>query len=221
MPGTTKVFVVLGCLLALSGGVTAIAGPLATASNAYIDGNGPDSGAWRGSASYSNGPLFGTIDYAVFTAAGFAAEFPSAVPGDYNPTSGELVYAYQIRNGGGSAAVSFESVSADPADNIGSFEITSGDIEPTAESLSGFGTAEWIFLFPEIGPNENSFGLVFSSLNRPEFSGTSVTIDGGFTAIATVPTPGDIRIPEPSALMLLCIGGVMLRWLGRRFGGGA
>jgi hypothetical protein len=154
----------------------------------------------------------GTIDFAVFTNAGFAAEFPTAT---YAPTGGELAYVYQVRNGAGSPAVTFESVSANPADNIGSFEITLGDIAPTLESF-GVGTAEWIFLFPAIGANENSYGLAFSSLNRPEFTGTSVTIDGGLTATAVVPTPGDVPIPEPASLMLLCVAGGLIAMSRRR-----
>jgi hypothetical protein len=201
--------IVAACLLlVLSISTTVVAGPLATASNAYNDGMGPDGGIWRGSAAYANGPLTGVIDFAVFTNAGFAAEFPGAT---YSPTANELAYVYQVRNSG-AAAVSYESVSADPANNIGSFEMVLGDIMPTADSLGG-GIAEWFFLTPEIGTLENSYGLAFSSPNRPEVTGTSVTINGGHTAIAMVPTPGDIPIPEPASLVLLCVaGGAMMMW---------
>ena len=95
-------------------------------------GPGPG-GAWTGSTTYDNGladpnNLFGTLDYAVMTAADFATAFPN--PGvdpvtglPYSPGSA-LVYLYQVNNQG-TFSVSAEIVGINnPADTIGQFENT-------------------------------------------------------------------------------------------------
>lgn len=204
---------IIACGLILSAGATAFAGVLNGNLLAYNDGNGPGSGgAWSGSAHYSNGSLEGDVDFAVFTGAGFAAAFPSA---SYTPTAGELIYAYQVCNGVGSPAVGFEGVSAAPADSIGSFVLESGDVAPDSEALVA-GTAQWTFLAPEIAPGECSYGLVYSSTNRPELTGTSVTIDGGIPATAVVPMPGAVAIPEPASVLLGGMAGALATMLLRR-----
>ncbi len=216
MVGTTKILAALCCLLVLSVGSTTVAGILDDHPLAYNDGFGPGTdGRWAGTGAYNNGDgtLVGNLDFAVFTANAFNAAFPGA---SYSPNSGELVYAYQVLNGSGSAAVTLEAVSASPADNIGNFELEGGDIEPSFEQFS-LGTAEWYFQDPAIPGGGMSNGLVFSSPNRPVF-GPSVTVDGGVFAFVDVPTPGDMAIPEPAAVMLLAIasGAMMMlrRWRG-------
>lgn len=219
MVGTTRILAASLCGLVLSLGAPALAGILDDNAAAYNDGNGPGTaGRWAGTAAYTNGTIMGTVDYAVFTANAFTTAFPLS---GYSPTANQLVYAFQVRNGAGSAALSFEGVSADPANNIGNFELESGDIPPALESFN-VGTAEWNFFnigggTGPIGANENSYGLVFSSENRPELTGTSATIDGGTPAYTTVPTPGDNPIPEPaSVLLLLCGAGALISMLRRR-----
>lgn len=192
------------CLFVLCLGTLAQAGLLENHASAYNDGNGPDGGAWRGTVAYNDGSntLVGTIDYAVFSASAFTAAFPGS---GYVPTADELVYAYQVRNGAGSAPVSLEAVGANPANNISHYQLEVGDIAPSFQQLI-FGTAEWNFQSPNVGAGENSNGLVYSSPNRPAF-GPSVTFDGGVFATADVPAPGfEPFIPEPATLLVGLIG---------------
>ena len=159
--------------------------------NGHIDAFGGVSG----SVPFNNGVgLSGTIDYAVFSAADFNANFAGLgyVPGD------ALVYTYQVLVTG-SLGVSAEIVGiSNPANTIGTFDI--GD--QNASSASFTPNARWLFS-PEIPTNLSSWGLAFSSPQLP-IVGASLTIDGGTQAlVAGVPTPGPLGIPEPASLLLL------------------
>lgn len=161
-----------------------------------------------GSVPFNNGVgLIGSIDYAVFTADDFNANFAGLgyVPG------GPLVYTYQVFVTG-TLGVSAEVVGiSNPANTIGTFDI--GDIDATVASFTP--NARWTFS-PEIATGESSWGLAFSSPNLP-IVGASLTIDGGTQAlVAGVPTPGPIGIvPEPASAMLGTLG-VFLVGLTRR-----
>jgi hypothetical protein len=173
---------------------------LAPASQAGIlNGHAAAFGGVAGAVPFNNGVgLSGTIDYAVFTAGAFNANFAGLgyVPGD------ALVYTYQV-NVTGSLGVSAEIVGlANAANTIGTFNI--GD--QNASSASFTPNARWLFS-PEIPTGMSSYGLAFSSPRLP-IVGASLTIDGGTQAlVAGVPTPGPINVPEPAAVLLVA-GGV-------------
>jgi hypothetical protein len=159
-----------------------------------LNGHGAAFGGVTGSVPYNNGlGLSGTIDYAVFSATAFNANFGGLgyVPGD------ALVYTYQV-NVTGSLGVSAEIVGiSNPANTIGTFDI--GD--QNANSASFTPNARWLFS-PEIPTGMTSWGLAFSSPQLP-IVGASLTIDGGTQALtAGVATPGPISIPEPATLVL-------------------
>jgi hypothetical protein len=149
---------------------------------------------FTGSAPFNNGVgLSGSVDYAVFTANAFNANFGGLgyVPG------GPVVYTYQV-NVTGTLNASAELVGVvNPANTIGSFNI--GGVAPSSASFTP--NARWNFA-GGIPFGSTSYGLAFSSPNLPIF-GTSLTFDGGTPAGGTiVPTPGPIAIPEPASLCL-------------------
>jgi hypothetical protein len=199
---TTKGFLQLIAVLSL------IAAISASSQAGILNGHAAAYGGVTGTVPFNNGVgLSGTIDYAVFTAGDFNANFAGLgyVPGD------ALVYTYQVEVTG-SLGVSAEIVGvSNPANTIGTFDI--GD--QNASSASFTPNARWLFA-PEIPTGMSSWGLAFSSPNLP-IVGASLTIDGGTQAlVAGVPTPGPIPyIPEPSSLLLLA-GSVIATSLSRR-----
>ncbi len=178
---------------------------LAFAANTHagtLNGHGAAFGGVTGSVPFNNGVgLSGTIDYAVFTAPAFNANFCGLgyVPGD------ALVYTYQVVVTG-SLGVSAEIVGiSNPANTIGTFgPLNAGDVDASSASFTP--NARWLFS-PEIPTGLSSFGLAFSSPNLP-IVGASLTIDGGTQAlVAGVPTPGPVPIvPEPASAMLCMLG---------------
>ena len=177
-------------LILASSSLTAVAAPL----------NGNANAITSGTSAYVNGGLFGDIDFAVFTAAAFNAEYPAS---GYTPNVGELVYAYQLRSGAGSiAATEFSLFLLNPFSNVGTF---------TGTGVTGVAAA------PAVGAAWNSFsapgnvnteGLAFSSPNLPVASPFPGTIlDGGVTAnVFGLQVPGTIAIPEPATLLLALAG---------------
>ena len=164
-----------------------------------LNGHGAAFSGVTGSVPFNNGVgLSGSIDYAVFTAAAFNANFGGLgyVPGD------ALVYTYQV-NVTGPATASAEIIGvSNPANTIGTFNIGNQN----ASSASFTPNARWLFS-PGVPTGMSSWGLAFSSPQLP-IVGASLTIDGGTQAlVAGVPTPGPIQIPEPATLVL-CAGGL-------------
>ena len=197
---TAKRFFLIAALLSLAN--------LASFAQAGIlNGHGAAFGGVTGSVPFNNGVgLSGTIDYAVFSAGAFNANFAGLgyVPGD------ALVYTYQV-NVTGSLGVSAEIVGiSNPANTIGTFDI--GDQNSSSASFTP--NARWLFS-PEIPTGMSSWGLAFSSPKLP-IVGASLTIDGGTQAlVAGVPTPGPITIPEPATLVL-GMGGLGAMLLSKR-----
>lgn len=184
-----------GCLLLLTG-TSSDAGIL----NGHVDALP----GWSGTVAFDNGMgLKGDLDYAVFLAADFNANFAGL---GYTPTNA-VVYTYQIINAGAPTdSISAEIVGiANAAETIGTFDI--GDVNASSAAFV-LGDAQWLFN-PEIGPGESSWGLAFSSPNAP-MNGLATTVDGGGEVLLVVPTPSDIPIPEPSTLVLLSLGGSLL-----------
>lgn len=173
-------------------------GAASIAQAGILNGHGSALGGVTGSVAFNNGVgLSGSIDYAVFTANAFNANFGGLgyVPGD------ALVYTYQI-SVTGSLGVSAEIVGvSNPANTIGTFDI--GDVSPSSSSFTP--NARWLFA-PEIPTGMTSWGLAFSSPSLP-IVGAALTIDGGTQAlVAGVPTPGPVPLPEPGSVSLAASG---------------
>ena len=183
--GFLQLFAVCSAIIALS----------APSQAGILSGHGAAYGGVTGTVPFDNGiGLSGTIDYAVFTASDFNANFGGLgyVPGD------ALVYTYQVEVSG-ILGVSAELIGVNnPANTIGTFNIGDQD----AQTASFTPNARWLFS-PEISTGMTSWGLAFSSPNLP-ITGASLTIDGGTQALNVgVPTPGPVAIPEPASLLLL------------------
>lgn len=173
-------------------------GAASSAQAGILNGHGAAFGGVTGSVPFNNGVgLSGTIDYAVFTANAFNANFAGLgyVPGD------ALVYTYQVAVTG-SLAVTTEIVGiSNPANTIGTFDI--GDVNASSASFTP--NARWLFA-PPIPTAMTSWGLAFSSFNLP-IVGAALTVDGGTQAlVAGVPTPGPVPLPEPGSLFLAASG---------------
>jgi len=202
MVRTTRFAAALSCCFVLGIGSSSFAGVLASAPGALP--------GWQGTVSFDNGlGLEGDLDFAVFTAANFNANFAGMgyVPGD------SVVYTYQLINSSdpGTDNLSAQIVGIiNAANTIGTFDI--GDVNASSSSFVGL-NAQWLFN-PEISLGETSWGLAFSSPNVP-MSGAGLTVDGGASVfLLDIPTPSDIPIPEPTSLALLVVAGMMmwLRW---------
>ncbi len=173
-------------------------GAASRATAGILNGHGAAFGGVTGTVPFNNGVgLSGSIDYAVFTAADFNANFAGLgyVPGD------ALVYTYQVSVVGNLAATSEIVGVSNPANTIGTFDI--GDVDASSASFTP--NARWLFA-PAIPTGMTSWGLAFSSLHLP-IVGASLTIDGGTQAlVAGVPTPGPVPLPEPASLLLVASG---------------
>jgi hypothetical protein len=202
MTGTRTAAAIVGCCLIFSYTSTSQAG--------ILNGHAAAFGGWTGSVAFDTGTgLAGDIDYAVFTAAAFNANFSGLgyVPGD------ALVYTYQISNTG-TDTISAEIVGiANAANTIGTFDI--GDVNASSASFIGL-NAQWVFS-PGVPGGQTSWGLAFSSPNVPMI-GAALTLNGGSSAlVAGVPTPSNTPIPEPASLALLAAAAATF-WLRRQRG---
>ena len=158
-----------------------------------LNGHGAAFNAVTGTSPFNNGfGLSGSVDYAVFTAADFNANFAGLgyVPGD------ALVYTYQLNVSGTLNASAHIVGITNPANTIGSFNI--GGTSPSSASFTP--NARWLFA-GSIPTGSSSYGLAFSSPNEPIF-GSAIVLNGGTPAAnIIVPTPG--LVPEPASLLLL------------------
>ena len=158
-----------------------------------LNGHAAALAPYTGTQPFNNGlGLSGTIDYAVFTAANFNANFGGLgyVPG------GPLVYTYQLFITGNLGASAEIVLINNPANTIGTFDI--GDVDAISSSFTP--NARWLFS-PEVASGMSSWGLAFSSPNLP-IVGPSLTVDGGTSSLVNgVPTPGPI--PEPATIVIL------------------
>jgi hypothetical protein len=177
----------------------------APVSRAGILDTHPDAyNGWTGSVPFANlDGLSGTIDFTVFTAADFNANFGSMgyAPGD------ALVYTYQVNVNPGSLFVSSFTVGIDNAANtIGTFgPLNTGDVDASSSSFDLSDNAEWFFTPGEIPDGVSSFGLAFSSPNIPMIGG-SVVVDGGTFALGSpVPTSSPFAVPEPGTCLLFAV----------------
>lgn len=163
-----------------------------------LNGHAAAHGGVAGSVPFNNGlGVSGNVDYAVFTAADFNANFGGL---GYVPTDA-FVYTYQVESTG-PEGLSAEIIGvSNPAHTIGTFDI--GDVNAASASFTP--NARWLFA-PEIATGTTSWGLAFSSPAQP-IVGASLSIAGGMQSlVAGVPTPGPISAPEPGSLLLVTIG---------------
>lgn len=185
----------------------------ATSQAGILNGHVDAYGGWTGSVPFDNlNGLSGTVDYAVFTAADFNANFSGMgyIPGDL------LVYTYQVNVDSGSLFVSSYTVEIDnPANTIGTFGPLNGtDVDASSSSFDFADNAEWFFLPNEIPDGASSYGLAYSSPNIP-MAGGAVIVDGGTAAFAIgVPAPSAVVLPEPSSCVLFA--GCLVALVSRR-----
>ncbi len=194
---------VLPLVVALSIGMFALsaqAGALDGHAAAYFDGVN----TWSGSTAFVSGNLSGYVDWAVFA----PGVFPYGGTG-YTPTTGEMVYAYQLFSTGSAAVATFSVALVNPADNIGSFSALAGDsVTGTLLDNPPSGKAEW--QFAGITTGGNTEGLAFSSLRVPQ-NLYGLAVNGGtFDIVIPLPTPAEAEIPEPATMSLLALGGLAL-----------
>lgn len=129
----------------------------------------------------------GVIDYAVFTAEAFNANFGGL---GYVP-SGGLVYAMQVANTG-SVDLSRMTVNlAHAANTIGTFDI--GDVDVSSAVIAP--DADWTFASP-IAPGETSWGLAFSSWHLPSW---------GLSRCTTTATHPGFPSPSPRLAPTRCL----------------
>jgi hypothetical protein len=185
--------------------VLSLAGFMPSLQAGILNGHGAAFNGVTGSTPFNNGlGLSGAVDYAVFTAGAFNANFGGLgyVPGD------SLVYTYQLNITGTLNASAHIVGISNPANTIGSFNI--GGQSPSSASFTP--NARWLFS-GSIPSGSSSFGLAFSSPRQPMF-GPALVLNGGTPAAGiVVPTPGPI--PEPASLQLLA-GGLGATYLVRR-----
>jgi hypothetical protein len=204
---------VLACCIVLFTGTVAHAGFLAGNALAYNDGNGPFLGAWTGSSPFANGNLTGYVDWAVFTDTDFNSLF---LGGGYVPPAGEYVYAHQIFTTGALIGASGMDIvlAGYPAGNGGSFSTLIPPVNgvPVVFASADPNLATFV-LATETDLLTPSDGLVYSSPNPPQLSGTPIVVDGGTSADGELPI-GIPGVPEPATWLLGSAATVL--WFGVR-----
>jgi hypothetical protein len=150
--------------------------------------------------------LSGTVDWAVFERANFP--FAGYTPDD------DYVYVYQVHSDGAASVSSFAIGLLGDADHIGSFLLSSGDVQPSSSTLDPLVAATWDFQSPAIDQGGSSYGLVFDSPWQPtEYIG--VVVNHGTYGELTAATPLQGPIPEPGTICLL-VAGLGLAFVMRR-----
>jgi len=180
--------------------LSAVIGLLAANTYAGLIDVGTAYDGWKGTTTFqstSNPDLKGSVDWIVYK----AADFPFS---GYTPTSGELVYVYQVFSTGKDHISSYSVILDNLADSIGAFSDSTNGITgqaPISMVLTPLDSAHW--QFAGINQGENSEGLVYCSPNKPE-DYYSIVVNGGSYAIADpIPSPSSAKIPEPGTLLLL------------------
>ena len=193
-----------------------------------------DSQYWEGTVEINSTPgqpLEGSVDWAVFTADEFNSLFGG---GGYMPTSGQLVYTYQLHNGPESSTITLYDVliqGSAPMGNPGWFEGVDPEVTGQDPSSSVLGVSQVLWYFSDLtdqgganynlDPDEASMGLAFCSDRNPQ-TGVSIAVNEGESAwIPGVASPGTVEIPEPSIITLLVgamatLGISVIRWHRRR-----
>jgi len=214
------------CIALIGVAGNAQAGALMDTANAFDDGNGPTSGAWKDSVSYSGGVGFSaTLEYAVFGPGKFAdflSENSIAYADPTDPT--HLVYAYQIEYLAGFGSISASTVALDGDETIGIVGnipkgLVGADADPASGNNQGGTSIAWNFVDGSTAlftsPPKTSTILFFTSPQIPELDTASLFNIGG-PAPQMVASPSNQFIPEPASLTLLLVGGASVLGLMRR-----
>ena len=240
--GVQLKLIAIGCALCLGMGALqpVAAGPLLLGNgNAALSGTVPLLDSNAGNLHY------GDIDYAVFTAAGFAAAFPLNDTPNGGVAAGEVVYAFQLYDNGAKAngITQFSAGLADlgpplfPAhygDGLDDNElVNAGDedyvamggqapvfMQVSASALHAPSGSSVKFNFTGTGPrlqSEWSAVLFYTSPYGPRWDNGSTTTGAGQSRIPG-PEVG-VVIPEPSSLALASLAMIGLAACGRRRGG--
>jgi len=178
-------------------------GPIAVASAAH-DLPGLGTPLLSGSASYVTGSNSATVDYAVFAPGDFTGTDPSG--------GAEYVYAYQFFVNVGSNPLYLATIAVDDPDaaNQAALGTTSG-VAPGLLSLDPVGTKSFVSLFNPtvVTAGSNSQVVLFTSPNPPTYGTTSVTFVAAPAVVSAtlIPTP----LPEPATMVLLAMGGLLIR----------
>jgi len=174
---------------------------LGTDSNAYVDSET----TWHGTTTMINANLSADVEWCVYGPGNYQGT-------GYAPASNEFVYAYQVFVTGtaGVATFSVSMLESNEAVNIG-HDDTIGEAGGIEEDGLGFyynpglgdqDMASWDWWYG-LGTGENSYALVFASVNAPLMMGG--LIQNGDYATGDLPSPSDV-IPEPATLGLLALG---------------
>lgn len=191
-----RLWTLLAAMLALLSASPSSGGPL----NGHVDALS----GFTGSVPFDDGlGLEGYIDFAVFTAAAFNANYFGLgyVPGD------AVVYTYQIESEGDIDITALKVFLGAPANTIGSFgPLVAGAIEPFTAAFDPT-NAEWLF---DPGLDGVSFGLAYSSPLEPTIGSFEVFDLRSSSLVGLgVPVPGPegpIPVPEPATILLLGAG---------------
>jgi hypothetical protein len=170
-----------------------------------------------GTGHYDNtgtgGSLEGDVEYAVFDKVTYDALFTGSTV-TVNP--GELAYVYQVINTGADAVSQNTQLGVNnSAVDIGSATIDggAGEVSPSSTLLNPGFSAIWGFepVVNNIPSGGLSSALVLTSTNAPGgATGIDILKDGATIATTMAIVPGNTPIPEPTSLVLLSCGALLL-----------
>ncbi len=204
-------------LVSTSGRALATPVPILSGTVAF---SGPD-------PNHTGFQLNGTVDYAVWNYNDY-----TQLGLDYVPTNGELVYTYVIHNNPATGPGTYQQLTGNPqkatevsqlsltvlnaADKIGQYTITGGapaDLSLSVLDVASSHAADWVFsdvINPGNNPINSSYGLAFSSPNKPTMQPATLFDNGTQSGQPfLLPSPSPVPAPEPGTLVLLGLGALL------------
>ena len=146
------------------------------------------------------------IEYAVYNLGAYPGSDPSG--------GTKLIYAYQIFNNINPVSVNVTNFTVKLIPGSSHYTINDdpgyGILGGVAPIVSGFTatSAAWNFLGNTVDYGEYSTVLFFTSLDIPVMDSAQVD-DSGISAAGQLPTPSGVPIPEPSIIVSV-LGGILL-----------